>query len=327
VIYTYSVQQNLQELSQSPTQEKTATKTPKLDLLVRSMYNCQMDLIAQRQEIAKRLTTLEAALERLIDALSHGTFAAQIQDSPTDRSAIRKVCDAYSTIDYAMEDEVNDSLVCLGVIGVNTDTLKRAEAVNTAKAKFRDACSPLQGIRIRIPVKGENSPTKAIPAIRVILRNIQRSDLNLLAAYRKIPILDAPPTTVTYTRANTRAVYRKTVEEIAEMLSNIQGPTALADLEKLSTLDRRISHLALVKDHYQNIRANVLYSRLDAKGRGRIQISAELPLIYATGRRSEAPEVRFPSEAGNPALPKRLRASKLEPDPFLISLPIYRYRE
>ena len=37
------------------------------------------------------------------------------------------------------------------------------------------------------------SPTKAIPVIKVILRNIQRSDLNLLAAYRKIPILSAPP--------------------------------------------------------------------------------------------------------------------------------------
>jgi hypothetical protein len=36
---------------------------------------------------------------------------------------------------------------------------------------------------------------KAIPVIRVILRNIQRSDLNLLAAYRKIPILGAPPMT------------------------------------------------------------------------------------------------------------------------------------
>src|ERR1700730_4658326 len=78
------------------------------------------------------------------------------------------------------------------------------------------------------------SPTKAIPVIRVILRNIQRSDLNLLAAYRKIPILDAPPSTVTYTRANTRSVYRKTVEEIAEMLANLTSPAAIADRELLA---------------------------------------------------------------------------------------------
>jgi hypothetical protein len=133
-----------------------------------------------------------------------------------------------------MEDEVNESTVCLGIVGVNADTIKKSVEVNTAKQNFKAICTPLQGIRVRIPVKGENSPTKAIPAIRVILRNIQRSDLNLLAAYRKIPILDAPPSTVTYTGANTRSVYRKTVEEIAEMLANLTSPAAIADRELLA---------------------------------------------------------------------------------------------
>jgi hypothetical protein len=169
------------------------------------------------------LTALESAIERLVDALSHGTFSAQVENTTsadTHRGAIRKICDAHSTINYAMQDAVNQSSVCLGIVGVNADTLKRAQAVNSAKTKFKGACTPLQGIRIRIPVKGESAPTKAIPAIRVILRNIQRSDLNLLSSYRKIPILDAPPATVTYTRANTRSVYRKSVEEIAELLRN-----------------------------------------------------------------------------------------------------------
>lgn len=293
------------------------------------MYNYPMDLTSHRQEIAKGLTALESAIARLVDALSHGSFFAQAQNSATDLGAVRKICAAYSTIDYGMQDEVNESLVCLGIVGVNAETIKRAEAVNTAKLKFKDLCTPLQNLRVRIPVKGEKSPTKAIPAIRVILRNIQRSDLNLLAAYRKIPILDAPPATVTYTQANTRAVYRKTVEEIATMLNNVNTPAAITDREKLATLDRRVTHLALVKHHYQNIRANILYARLDPKGRGRIQISAELPLIYATGarqgRRSGAPEVHFPADAENDNKPARIRESKLETEPFLSSLPVYRY--
>jgi hypothetical protein len=72
-------------------------------------------------------------------------------------------------------------------------------------------------------------------------------------------------------------------------------------------------------------RANVLYSRLDPKGRGRIQISAELPLIYATGRRTDPPEVHFPVEAENEDKPQRIRESKLEAAPFLHALPVYRY--
>jgi hypothetical protein len=289
------------------------------------MYNYHMDLTRHRQAISKKLAALESAMMRLVDALSHGSFSAQMQNPTTERSAIRQVCDAYSTIDYKMEDDVNESLVCLGVIGVNADTIKRAEAVNVAKLKFKDACTPLQGIRVKIPVKDEVSPTRAIPAIRVILRNIQRSDLNLLAAYRKIPVLGAPPKSVTYTRANTRAVYRKTIEEIAEMLNTLSSPAAAADRERLLSLDRRITHLALVKARYQNTRANVLYTRLDSRGRGRIQISAELPLIYSTGRRTEAPEVHFPIEADDSANPKRIRKSKLESPRYLTSLPVYRY--
>jgi hypothetical protein len=280
-----------------------------------------MDITPHIQQVAKALGELESALERLTDALSHRPITANI-DGTTDRGAIRRACEAYSAINYEMDDEVGDSVVCLGVIGAQSDVLKRALAVNAAKAALKALFAPLQRVRIRVPVKG--STTKAIPALRVILRNIQRSDLNVHAAYRKIPLLDAPPATVTYTRANTRSVYRKTIDEIADMLSNIASSAATADRERLSTLDRRHTHLALVRYHYQNIRANVLYARLDSKGRGRIQISAELPLIYATGRRTEPPEVHFPADADD-SEPKRTRKSKLEPQPFLRSLPVYRY--
>jgi hypothetical protein len=74
---------------------------------------------------------------------------------------------------------------------------------------------------------------------------------------------------------------------------------------------------------------NILYARLDPKGRGRIQISAELPLIYATGRRTESPEVHFPADAAadddGANQPTRIRKSILESEPFLRSLPVYRY--
>jgi hypothetical protein len=283
-----------------------------------------MDITPHIPQVAKALLNLETALERLTDALSHRPVTANI-DGATERTSIRHACEAYSAIDYEMDDEIGDSVVCLGVIGTPADVVKRAQAVNVAKAALKAVFAPLQRVRIRVPVKG--STTKAIPALRVILRHIQRSDLNVNAAYRKIPILTRPPATVTYTRANTRNVYRKTVDEIADMLSNVSSPAAIADRERLTTLDRRVTHLALVRYRYQNIRANILYARLDPKGRGRIQISAELPLIYATGRRSEPPEVNYPANPEHLGKPMRARASKLETEPLLRSLPVYRYRE
>ncbi len=131
-----------------------------------------------------------------------------------------------------------------------------------------------------------------------------------------------------YTRANTRAVYRKTIEEVIEILNRVEGPAAIADRALLATLDRRETHLAFVKGRYQNIRANVLYEHLDRRGRGRIQISAELPLIYAKGRRlrrAEAPQVQFPGEAEYTTEPAHVRKAKLESAPLLQSIPVYRY--
>jgi hypothetical protein len=205
--------------------------------------------------------------------------------------------------------------------------LKRAKAVNTAKAGFRAICTPLKQIRMRVPVKGDDGPTKAIPVIRVILRNIQRSDLNLLAAYRKIPILGAPPVTITYTRARTRAVYRKTIDELYQMLTLMEGPQAAADRARLSTLGPKDKYLALTKAHYDNIRANITYSRLDSRGRGRVQLAAELPLLYTAGRWPTPPEVTYPTSAEELAdQPRRSRQTALEAEPFLESIPAYRYK-
>jgi hypothetical protein len=105
--------------------------------------------------------------------------------------------------------------------------------------------------------------------IRVILRNIQRSDLNLLAAYRKIPIFGAP-VSITYTRARTRGVYRKSIDELYEMLNTMEGPKTAADRARLSTLGPKDKYLAITKPHYDNVRANITYSRLDSRGRGRV---------------------------------------------------------
>jgi hypothetical protein len=289
-------------------------------------FSC-MDLSSHRQHVARALGALETSIERLLDALAHRPVWITVDGAATEAIAIQRACAAYAAINYGMQDAVETSVVCLGLIGASSDILRSARAVNAAKIALKEICVPLQQVRIRVPVKGQAEPTKAIPAIRVILRNIQRSDLNLLAAYRKIPLLDAPPASVTYTRANTRAVHRKSIDDLHQLLANLGGPTAAADRARLLTLRRGESHLALVRDRYQNIRANVLYARLDPRGRGRIQISAELPLMYVMGRRAAHPEVHFPTTTDDEisGQPQRVRQSKLEAHPFLQSLPIYRY--
>jgi hypothetical protein len=285
-----------------------------------------MDKEKLRREIAQLIQSMEAALERLGNALAHRPVWAVLEPHPAGGDFIRRASEAYSAINYGMTDAIGESPVCLGVIGATAEVVKCAQAVNLSKAALKAACVPLQAMRSRIPVKGEEGPIKAVPLLRVILRNIQRSDLNLLAAYRKIPILGAPPLSVTYTHANTRAVYRKSVEDIDTLLSNLQHPAAATDRERLRALPRQETHLALTKARYLNTRANVVYARLDSRGRGRVQITAELPLIYAAGRSLVAPTVTFPPTLDTCSLqPSRQRQAHLRPQRFLDSIPVYRY--
>ncbi len=287
-----------------------------------SQQRAIVDLTLHRQTVAQALRTLETSTARFVAAVAHhdGWICVEHAD---ERHARQLVCDAYSTIDYRMDELTGSSPVCLGVLGVTADIVKRAQAVNTAKAAFKDICAPLQNIRTRVP---DGDGTRAIPVIRAVLRSIQRSDLNLLAAYRRIPLLAAPPATVTYTRARTRAVYRKSVEDIFNLLLTMEGPNVAADRARLAQLPRQERHLALARPHYDNIRANIVYTRLDARGRGRVQMAAELPLMYAAGRYHTPPEVRFAAlHEVRGENERRVRTPNLQPEPFLMSIPAYRY--
>jgi hypothetical protein len=234
--------------------------------------------------VARALGALDEALERFVDALAHEPLWIAIDGATTEREARRLACEAFASIRYRMEDDRNQSPVCTGVIGASADLIARAQRVNDRKAELKAVCAPLQRQQRRVPQKGGEGGSEKLALIRVVLRAIQHSDVNLLAAYRKIPILGASPESVTFTRARTRAVYRKSVEELYNLLATSEGPTASADRARLAALALRETHLALVKDYYENIRANVVYRRLDTRGRGRVQVAAELPLLYAHGR-------------------------------------------
>src|SRR5882762_5969620 len=112
-----------------------------------------MDLTIYRQQVAKGLSIVETSIAHLVDALAHSRALIELEPTAAGDNPVRRVCDAYSAIDYRMDDEVGASVVCLGIVGVSVDMLRRAEAVNAAKAAFKAICAPLQDIRTRIPVK------------------------------------------------------------------------------------------------------------------------------------------------------------------------------
>ena len=204
----------------------------------------------------------------------------------------------------------------------------RAEAVNAAKDELRERCKKIQNVRVSVPVKdGKGGQVvKMLPLVRVILRELQHSDLNLLAAYRKIPILSGRVARVAYVRACTRSVYRKSRAEIATLLDSLDRPGVAEDRTRLQRLAERETHLALVKERYTNVRANVCFNGLDARNRGRVQVSAELPPLYPLGRSKEIPAIKYPAvEEGrftaSPGTHRQARGRTLSRDTAGLSVP------
>ena len=104
--------------------------------------------------IAAALRELERRARLFVQALSHESAPVSAEAARTEREARRLVCEAYATIDYAPDDQVNESPVCLGVIGGSAAVIDRAEAVNAAKDQLRERCTAIRHLRVRVPGQG-----------------------------------------------------------------------------------------------------------------------------------------------------------------------------
>jgi hypothetical protein len=287
------------------------------------------DLDAATRSVAGALRAMERDLDSFVQSVAHGNALVRLDPLFEHPRPVEAVCNAFSTINYAVQDAVQAGTTCVAVVRAAPSTVARAEQLNAAKDRLRAVCAPLQGHRLRILVRnpGGEEVVRMTTLVRAILRSIGRSDLNLTAAYRHVPILGAYPVRIAYTRALTRRVRRMTREALLERLRFSDKPGAAEDRARLqSTADR---HLALVDPHVANVRANVWYQSRDARNRDCVQLSAELPILYRAGRRQALPAISFLSAADWARAadgPRRPRATRLEPEPFLQTLPAFRYR-
>lgn len=278
-----------------------------------------------KERMSSALRALERALEALSQSIAHRADPLAVQDAASEADARTRVVEAYGQIDYGVEDDVRSTTVCVGVLGTSREVVALAKRANEAKAQLRQVCSEMHGVKVRLPAASvERATTELVPLTRAILRSIQRSDLNLTAAYRRIPVLEVRPAVVAFTQALTRKVERRARAELLDQLLRSSKPGADRDCARLRACRDR--WLAVVYAHYANVRANVWFDGLDARGRGRVQVAAELPLMYAQGRSTAFPEIRWPRPTSRSGA-TRERAGRLAEEPLLETLSVYRYAD
>jgi hypothetical protein len=277
--------------------------------------------------VAGALRELERRLADLVAALAHADTEVSVQGVRDPRRALGKVGEAYAAIDFVGEREDEAPKDVLGVLGVPAHVLARAVAVNEAKDRLKEVCKPLEARRRAAPIKDRQgaSVVKPMQWVRLILREIGRPRLNLLAAYRHIPILEKRPARVGYVQARTRAVYKRSREELLSIVSGSMRVGAEEDIARLRKLPPNERFLALVREHYDNVRANVTYPSLDSRSRGRVQIRARLPILYPLGRSKEPPLITYPGDGDQARRERAARPSKLREEPYLTTLTVHRY--
>lgn len=281
------------------------------------MYNLGMvttqieRLIGEHLEpIAKSLRDLESKLSRFAVALRHEANPAIVFEPGFDRHgqlvryrelgagpACDRAVDAFQKIEYGMEDPINESIKCYGALGVSKRLISDALLINRAKSAFKATMQPVARKRVRVTVKNAlGEPTVALKNLsNVVLRRIQKSSINILAAYREIPILEETPYSIQLMQTRTRSVPRKTAAELLNLLADREDSLAAADRDRLEALDPN-EYLVSPKERYPRMRAHVFYRRRDPEGDpAREIVMAELPVLFPIRARVRPPEVTRPA--------------------------------
>lgn len=239
--------------------------------------------------------------------------------------------DAFSQIAYRRHDRANESIKCHGVLGAPRDLIRQAQSVNRAKAELREAFRPIAGRSVRIPGKDATGKQRILTRelTTVVLRHIQSSDLNLLAAYREVPIVTDEVDKIRFMLTRTRSVPRRTVGALIEQLEATErGTVADKDLRTLKALaaesaDASREYLVSPKPYYYRMRAQVSVRHVQADRRQRRIVSADLPILVPMGASTVDPNVTGPSPASSD---HSRRESKISDDEVVKSLGFFRMK-
>lgn len=232
----------------------------------------------------------------------------------------------FQSLWYEDGQDGRETITCPGLIGASTGTLQAAIDCNTAKNAFRDAVLALKKLRKPEADALLDELHRRDPDVALAMRRMGTARLNLKQAYRHIPLLDARPVKVGFTWSRQGRTIQRIDHGRVRTLLERRSETAQTrlELDKLSRLPPD-EPLARVRPVCPHLRANVVF---DVGGdTERRLVQTPLPLLVPLQAGEDLPE--FVPVPPHPVGTDRLRRSdvRLEDEPFLVSLRVYRYRE
>lgn len=271
--------------------------------------------------VGKALRNLDTALAMLDDLLATDCSWASVDGEANFSAAMAKVRAAYAEIDGDTGDH-RAMPGCRGIVAVTPRVIAAAHCVNAAKGELIVACAGLRGNTSVKRLDQEGRPSwVSIHKHRLLLTALGRPNLNLFAAYRKIPILTGIPQRVRFGIQYGYTVQPIARENIAARLRRRHDVDSFEDLRKVDQLPRSETTLALRDNSRPYPFARVLFEGFNGQGRTSEDMSTFVPILYPAA--GVAPTVLY---AGLKSGPRTSRSDrKICPQQYLRTMRVHRY--
>lgn len=216
----------------------------------------------------------------------------------------------------------------IGLIAADNALVDRVIAVNTAKQRFGNLIGQIQASDPKLIGEIKSSLPKRHEALNAHLGGRGMARLHLKQAWRHLPLADAEVLKVRMAwYSSGRSIRKVTVSEAEQMLHGLdtEATHIRVQLKKLAGIPSG-EPLARVQRQAPLMRANLFFREPLEDGRLRKAMNAALPVFLPS------PDGQLPHYNRPPPFPpeKRLRAKrsdeKLEEEPYLPSIHVYRYR-
>lgn len=287
----------------------------------------ELDDNALSAEFLQAWEALREGLSALHDALAAET------DRPAwawrSNNPHRAAADIVSRVFYDDDQPAREVHMQPALVGASEECLRLTQMTNARRLRVKRALMALDR-RVHRAVNPLTGRQRRKRLGDVVLEQHGLARLHRVQVYRSLHVLDERPETVGFVWAQTRRVQRISVEALRERIRGLlknppQAEFARKDLDLLTSL-RAQEWLALVEAQPMHVRANVTWRRADGSGYIRRMTSATLPLLYPAKAGEPLPRLKplpqEPTPRGRTARTDR----KLETEPFLSTLQVYRYR-
>jgi hypothetical protein len=271
--------------------------------------------------VGKALRNLDTALARLDKLLATDCSWVSVEGEANFSAAMAKVRAACAEIDG--ETAGHRAMPgCRGIVAATPRVIAAAHCANAAKGELRVACAGLRGTAdVKRPDKDGRPSWVSIPRHRLLLMALGRPNLNLFAAYRKIPILTGVPKRVRFGIQRAYTVKPIAREKIAARLRRRHDVDSFEDLRKVDQLPRSETTLALREPSRPYPLARVLFEGFNRQGRTSEKISTIVPILYPAA--GVAPTVLYAGPRGCPRTSRSGR--KICPRQYLKTMRVHRY--